>query len=144
MPLIISKENLAIIKKHVAEIFPYEACGAMLGVFDGDDKKITKIFPAQNKYRKIAWDAFEIEPKDMLEIDKLSRKENIEVIGFYHSHPNHPAIPSNTDIGASWPYYSYTIVSIKGNNLEDVVDIKNYLMPDKINKPVIEEIIITE
>jgi proteasome lid subunit RPN8/RPN11 len=144
MPLIISKENLAIIKKHAAEIFPYEACGAMLGIIDGNNKKITKVFPAQNKYRKIAWDAFEIEPKALLEIDKLSRKENIEVIGFYHSHPNHPAVPSSADINASWPYYSYTIVSVKGNNLENIVEIKNYLMPDKINKPLNEEIIIAE
>ncbi|MHB1646422.1 MAG: M67 family peptidase [Candidatus Acididesulfobacter diazotrophicus] len=144
MPLIILKQDLEIIKKHIAEIFPYEACGALLGIIDGNDKKITKVFPANNKYRKIAWDAFEIEPKDMLEIDKLSRKNNIEVLGFYHSHPNHPAIPSNTDINASWPYYSYMIVSVKGNNLEDIADIKNYLMPDKINKPLSEEIIIAE
>ncbi|MDA8052791.1 MAG: M67 family metallopeptidase, partial [Deltaproteobacteria bacterium] len=115
MAIIIPKTELEIIKKHAAEIFPYEACGGLLGRLEGDDKVIVKVYPAENRFGKIAWDSFEIEPKDMLEMDKISRKENLEIIGFYHSHPNHPAIPSSFDINASWPYYSYVILSVKGN-----------------------------
>ncbi len=142
MPIIISNDKLDIIKKHAAEIFPYEACGAILGIIEGDNKTITAVFPANNRYKKIAWDKFEIEPKDMLAIDKLSRAGNIEIVGFYHSHPNYPAIPSSYDVDASWPYYSYMILSVKGKEPGDVSDIKSYLMPDKKNKPLIETIII--
>ncbi|MCL4321685.1 MAG: M67 family metallopeptidase [Deltaproteobacteria bacterium] len=142
MAIIIPKTELEIIKKHVAEIFPYEACGGLLGRIDREDKVIVRVYPAENRFGKIAWDSFEIEPKDMLEMDKISRKENLEILGFYHSHPNHPAIPSNFDINASWPYYSYVILSVKGNSPENVVDIKSYLMPDKNSAPVSEDVVI--
>ncbi len=142
MAIIIPKTELKIIKKHAAEIFPYEACGGLLGRLEGDDKVIVKVYPAENRFGKIAWDSFEIEPKDMLEMDKISRKENLEIIGFYHSHPNHPAIPSSFDINASWPYYSYVILSVKGNSPENVVDVKSYLMPDKNSAPVSEDVVI--
>ncbi len=142
MAIIIPKTELKIIKKHAAEIFPYEACGGLLGRLEGDDKVIVKVYPSENRFGKIAWDSFEIEPKDMLEMDKISRKENLEIIGFYHSHPNHPAIPSSFDINASWPYYSYVILSVKGNGPENVVDVKSYLMPDKNSAPVSEDIVI--
>ncbi|MHB8231379.1 MAG: M67 family metallopeptidase [bacterium] len=142
MAIIIPKNELEIIKKHAAEIFPYEACGGLLGRLEGENKVIIKAYPAENRYGKIAWDSFEIEPKDMLEMDKISRKENLEILGFYHTHPNHPAIPSNFDINASWPYYSYVILSVKGNAPESVTDVKSYLMPDKNSAPVSEEVVI--
>ena len=142
MAIIIPKTELEIIKKHAAEIFPYEACGGLLGRLEGDDKLIVKVYPAENRFGKIAWDSFEIEPKDMLEMDIISRKENLDIMGFYHSHPNHPAVPSSFDINASWPYYSYVILSVKGNNPENVVDIKSYLMPDKNSAPVSEAVVI--
>lgn len=142
MAIIITEIELEIIKKHVAEIFPYEACGGLLGRFDGENKNIVKVYPAQNRFGKIAWDSFEIEPKDMLEMDKISRKENLDILGFYHSHPNHPAIPSSFDINASWPYYSYMILSVQGNTAESIIDLKSYLMPDKKTAPALEDIII--
>ncbi|MFW0884178.1 M67 family metallopeptidase [Candidatus Acidulodesulfobacterium sp. H_13] len=141
MAIIIQKNELEIIKKHAAEIFPYEACGGLLGKIEGNDKIIVKVYPAENRFGKITWDSFEIEPKDMLEMDKISRKEDLEILGFYHSHPNHPAIPSSFDINASWPYYSYVILSVKGNN---ITDIKSYLMPDKNSTPVVEEVTIID
>lgn len=142
MAIIIPKIELEIIKNHAAEIFPYEACGGLLGRLEGENKIIIKAYPAENRFGKIAWDSFEIEPKDMLEMDKISRKENLEILGFYHTHPNHPAIPSSFDINASWPYYSYVILSVKGNTPESVTDVKSYLMPDKNSSPVSEEVAI--
>ncbi|MHB1697151.1 MAG: M67 family metallopeptidase [bacterium] len=142
MAIIIPKTELEIIKKHAAEIFPYEACGGLLGRIEGENKVIVKVYPAENRFGKIAWDSFEIEPKDMLEMDKISRNENLEILGFYHTHPNHPAIPSSFDINASWPYYSYVILSVKGNTPESVTDVKSYLMPDKNSAPVSEEVVI--
>lgn len=142
MAIIIPKNELEIIKKHAAAIFPYEACGGLLGRIEGENKIVVKVHPAENRFGKIAWDSFEIEPKDMLEMDKISRKENLEILGFYHSHPNHPAVPSSFDINASWPYYSYVILSVKGNNPENVIDIKSYLMPDKNSAPVSEDVVI--
>ncbi len=144
MSIIIPVVELEIIKKHVGKIFPYEACGGLIGKLEGKDKIIVKAYPAENRFGKIAWDSFEIEPKDMLEMDKIARKENLDILGFYHSHPNHPAVPSNFDINASWPYYSYLILSVKGNAAKSVVDIKSYLMPDKDTKPLTENIVIKQ
>ena len=95
MAIIIPKTELEIMKKHAADIFPYEACGGLLGKIEGENKIIVKAYPAENRYGKITWDSFEIEPKDILEMDKFCMKENLDILGFYHTHPNHPAIPSN-------------------------------------------------
>ena len=67
-------------------------------------------------------------------------KENLDILGFYHTHPNHPAIPSSFDINASWPFYSYVILSVKGNAPESVADIKSYLMQDRASAPTEEEV----
>lgn len=141
MSIIISQEELLVIKKHAAEIFPYEACGGLLGRIDEKGvRHIVRAYPARNKFGKITWDSFEIEPDDMLEMDKISRKENLDIIGFYHTHPNHPAVPSNFDINASWPYYSYMILSVHGNDIEKVTDVKSYLISDKTSSPAEEEV----
>lgn len=140
MAIIIPEQELSVMKKHAAEVFPYEACGGLLGRMEGADKIIIKAYPAGNRFGKIAWDSFEIEPKDMLEMDKVSRKEGLDILGFYHTHPNHPAVPSNFDINASWPYYSYVILSVRGNLPESVADVRSYLMPDRTSTPIEEEI----
>ncbi len=140
MAIIIPKIELKIMKKHAAEIFPYEACGGLLGRLEGENKVVVRVYPAENRFGKIAWDSFEIEPQDMLEMDKISRKEGLEILGFYHSHPNHPAIPSSFDINASWPYYSYVILSVKGKTPGGAADLKSYLIPDKNSAPVPEDI----
>ena len=142
MSIIITKSEFEIIKKHAADTFPYEACGGLLGRIEGDSRIVVKAYPAENRYGKITWDSFEIEPNDILNMDKLCVKENLDILGFYHTHPNHPAIPSNFDINASWPFYSYVILSLKGNSPDNVTDIRSYLMADRISEPVEEEVII--
>ena len=123
MAIIIPKNEIEIMKKHAADIFPYEACGGLIGKIEGENKIIVKAYPAENRYGKITWDSFEIEPKDILKMDKFCMKENL-------------------DINASWPFYSYIIISVNGNKIESVADIKSYLMPDRASNPIEEEVII--
>ncbi len=142
MSIIIPNFEFEIIKKHAAEAFPYEACGGLLGKIEKDSRIVVKAYPAGNRYGRITWDSFEIEPKDILGMDKLCVKEDLDILGFYHTHPNHPAIPSNFDVNASWPFYSYVILSVKGNSMDNVTDIRSYLMADRVSVPVEEEVII--
>ncbi|MDP4177795.1 MAG: M67 family metallopeptidase [Bacillota bacterium] len=94
--------------------YPNECCGLIFGKINKDgSKEINDILPIinaredENKYNR-----FLITSKDMLKGELYARKNNTEIIGFYHSHPDHPAEPSKFDLDHAWPVYSYIIVSV--------------------------------
>ncbi|MBI5892233.1 MAG: M67 family metallopeptidase [Deltaproteobacteria bacterium] len=94
---------------HAKKSYPCEGCGALVG----KDKKITKIYPLENINKERANDRYEINPKDLLRVEKEAKKDGFEVIGFFHSHPDHPDRPSDFDRQRAWPFYSYVIVAVQ-------------------------------
>lgn len=67
-----------------------------------------------------ARDRYWIDPADLLRVQKESRLQDLEIIGIYHSHPDHPALPSECDRRLAWPVYSYLIASVRGGTVADV------------------------
>ncbi|MDR1451110.1 MAG: M67 family metallopeptidase [Helicobacteraceae bacterium] len=93
--------------------YPYEICGFMLGALQGGDRLITKILPIENARESEAKrNRFEIAPTDFLRAEKLSIAEKLDLLGIYHSHPDHPAYPSQFDLEQALPFYSYAIASV--------------------------------
>lgn len=94
--------------------YPNECCGLLFGKINSDNsKEITEILPisnAQNEENK--YNRFLITSKDILKGELYARKHGTDIIGFYHSHPDHPAKPSQFDLDHAWPVYSYIIVSV--------------------------------
>ena len=101
------------ISKDAEAAYPHECCGALLGGINGDGS--TSIEGASlltNTNTERAKDRYEIDPKELLGIEKAARSEGLDVVGIYHSHPDHPAKPSQFDRERGWPDYSYIIVSV--------------------------------
>src|SRR3990167_10995535 len=99
---------------HAKKAYPHECCGALIG----KDKKVAAARLMENINKDRANDRYEINPKELLKIEKEASSNGLEVIGFYHSHPDHPDRPSVFDRERAWPLYSYLIFSIhKGKDI---------------------------
>lgn len=100
---------------HVKSSYPYECCGLLLGKTAGaGGKEVMEIFKAENLNKERANDRYELNPKDFLRADKHGAEKNLQIVGIYHSHPDHPARPSAVDTERAWEAYSYVIVAVKG------------------------------
>ena len=113
------------IRTHGVETYPHECCGALLGRDQGlvsgtgshaDDQGISRhvlaLFPLINRRDDSPRNRFSVTADDVREAEKSASAQGLEVIGWYHSHPDHPARPSDYDRDHAWPWYSYIIVSV--------------------------------
>ena len=102
------------IREQGAQAFPHECCGFMLGHDIDDIRQIEKVIPATNiRGSEELHNRFTISPEAFMKADKAARAKNLDILGFYHSHPDAPAKPSQYDLDHAWPVYSYVIVSIQ-------------------------------
>lgn len=104
------------ILEHSEGAYPNECCGALIGKNEGGKnvggKTVIQVCPLKNINKERSRDRYEIDPAELLKIEKDARGRGLEVVGFYHSHPDHPARPSTFDRERGWPGYSYIIVSV--------------------------------
>lgn len=104
------------INAHGAAAFPFEGCGLLLGRIENGDNVIVALHPAQNTWpvESEKPERFQISSDDMLQAELAAMAQDLELIGIFHSHPNHPPIASPRDLAwASWPGYSYLITEIR-------------------------------
>ena len=95
-----------------SQAFPDECCGFLFGTEKGDLRFLTDILVVNNAKEGDKRRRFEIAPKDYLKAEQYAFDRNLTLLSVYHSHPNHPAIPSEHDRVAAQPYFSYIIVSV--------------------------------
>jgi proteasome lid subunit RPN8/RPN11 len=100
--------------------YPDEACGLLLGVRTGDAVEVGELVQARNLNRERARDRYELDPEDFLAADALARRQGIEIVGIWHSHPDHPACPSATDRDGAWSGWSYVIVSVGAEGIQEL------------------------
>ena len=137
--LILTTDLETIIKTEGETAYPNECCGILIGEVTGEDAKIVKqtqpIINASEDNEQ--YHRFLIRPEDMIEAELIARKAKLDVIGFYHSHPDHPAKPSDYDKEHALPFYSYVIVPVEKGGAKDMTsweltaDRANF-MPEKI------------
>jgi len=107
----ISKSLLDEIRTHGVKDYPYECCGLLLGRYAAEGKIVTETYPISNAREESAKrNRFLIEPVELMRGERYARDHDLEVVGFYHSHPDSPAVPSQYDLEHAWPTYSYIIV----------------------------------
>ncbi|MEO6064115.1 MAG: M67 family metallopeptidase, partial [Thermoflexales bacterium] len=100
--------------------YPNEACGLFIGEIDGADKRVVEAIPVANAWAPLEGDGaghdlrdrFSIDPRDIVKADRDASKRGLDIIGFFHSHPDWPATPSETDRMWAWPVVSFMIVSV--------------------------------
>ena len=117
----ITTELLNEIRAHGVRDYPYECCGLLLGRFTAEGKLVTETYPISNAREESAKrNRFLIEPVELMRGEKYARERDLEVVGFYHSHPDSPARPSQYDLDHAWPTYSYIIVSTTADQATDL------------------------
>lgn len=115
----IRSELLQRIHAHGKETYPYECCGALLGR-DGDEgREVLDLMPLANRRDDSPRNRFEVTPDDVRLAENAARARRAELIGWYHSHPDAPARPSEFDREHAWPWYSYIIVSVREGRPSD-------------------------
>jgi len=110
----LGKSHYDSIRGHGEETYPHECCGVLLGRMDGDERVVTSVARAGNTRTDSAHNRYNIDPKDLIRIQREGRERGEDIIGFYHSHPDHPALWSSTDLAeAHWFGCSYVITSVE-------------------------------
>ncbi|MBO9997475.1 MAG: M67 family metallopeptidase [Cyanobacteria bacterium SID2] len=130
--LYLHAQHLQQIEAHAERVYPNECCGLMLGCTVGEDKQILEIWETENAWNdetaiefnadanlETAERRYTIAPEVMLAAQKTSRDRGWQILGIYHSHPDHPAVPSDVDRAWAWSHYSYLIISVcEGQSIE--------------------------
>lgn len=136
--------NSAVINNisgHGESAYPGECCGIILGTEGPDSKrKAEEIIPVMNaKKEEERHNRFLITPETLMQAERTARRKKLDVLGFYHSHPDHPAVPSEYDREHAWPFYSYIIVSVIAGQAKDMAswrleDARNNFNEEEIGK----------
>lgn len=111
------------IRRHGERDYPYECCGLLIGRFETDGRKtVVETYPISNAREEAAKrNRFLIRPEELMRGERFARERGLDVVGFYHSHPDHPAHPSQYDLDHAWPTYSYIIVSVREGHAENLL-----------------------
>jgi proteasome lid subunit RPN8/RPN11 len=117
----IAEQQLTEIREHGVRDYPYECCGLLLGRFDENVKTVRETYAISNAREESAKrNRFLITPEELMRGERYAREHDLEVVGFYHSHPDSPAVPSQYDLEHAWPTYSYIIVSTSAERANDL------------------------
>jgi proteasome lid subunit RPN8/RPN11 len=117
--IVIEADPLARIEIHAQSIFPDECCGFLYGNEKTDGTRwISKILEVNNAQAGDKRRRFEITGKDYMQAERFAAENDLDLLGIYHSHPEHPAIPSEHDRVAAQPFFSYIIISV----MQGVID----------------------
>lgn len=100
--------------------WPHEACGLLVGTTAGDAVRVERVTEAENLATDRLHDRYTLDPADFLRADAAARRDGLDVVGVWHTHPDHPARPSATDLAAAWPSFSYLILSVTATGVADI------------------------
>ena len=117
----LDEQHLSEIRRHGERDYPFECCGLMLGRFEGSGKSVVETYPISNAREEEAKrNRFLIRPDELMRGEKYAREKGLDVVGFYHSHPDDRAVPSQYDLDHAWPTYSYVVVSVEAGRAVDL------------------------
>lgn len=141
MALAIPSSLLAAIRAHGERDYPRECCGLLLGS-GAEPRRVADLTPLRNANTEAPERRFALDPHEHLDAQRQARRRGFEVVGFYHSHPDHPARPSVTDLAeASWPGFSYVITAVAGGH---ALAVNSYELAEDRGHFIQEEIIVTD
>ncbi len=107
-----SRELARRMEEHGQKTYPEECCGILLGSTDGDETVILDVVEIDNLQEDNRRRRFLITPKQYLQAERAASERNLQLLGFYHSHPDHPAIPSEFDREHALPWFTYIVLSV--------------------------------
>jgi proteasome lid subunit RPN8/RPN11 len=128
--------------RHAESTYPQECCGVLLGL----GQAVRAVIPMENAWGRDGLDGvfdetgfeetlehsrrdrYALDPQALLQVMKQARGDGLEVVGIFHSHPDHPAVPSECDRRLAWPQYLYVILSVERGQ---VVDVRHWVLKDR-------------
>ena len=135
----LSQKEYSEIRRHGEETYPHECCGVLLGQMDGAVRTVTSTARCSNTRTDSPQNRYHIDPKELIRIQRQGREHGEDVIGFYHSHPDHPAHWSQTDLAeAHWIGCSYVITRVVQGKA-DVTNSFELTGTDEANKAFVGE-----
>ncbi len=139
----INQQNIEAITAHAERDYPHECGGMLIGRFEGGKKTVVETFPLANAREEEArHNRVLILPKDVMRAERYARENRLDVVGYYHSHPEDFGVPSQYDLDHALPVWSYVIASVlKGK----VADIRSWEMENdrsRFNEEQIEKTLI--
>lgn len=143
MSLRLRREHLDAIRRHGERGYPHEVCGLLLGVLGaGDLRRVVELYPLENEREESRENRYRVTGEAMFRAERYARRAALDVVGYYHSHPNAPARPSAYDLDhATWPGISYPIVSIAGGR---AAELRSWALADDRSEFLEEEIVEDE
>lgn len=127
MPLKIGHGDVKHIHDHAKETYPEECSGVMVGMDTGSMKVVVDVWRAENTHEDERSRRFLIDPREYIAFEKRADERDMDILGVYHSHPDHPAEPSEYDRDHAWPGWSYIIASV---SRDEVKDMRSWLLKD--------------
>jgi proteasome lid subunit RPN8/RPN11 len=135
--VLLEDEVLAAVRAHALAVYPDECCGALFGrdtVGDGGEsgplrrpREILRAIPAGNAWPGARGERYLIPPEAVRALEAAAHRSGLEVVGFYHSHPDGVAVPSAFDLETAWPWYSYLILAV---GVEGVGEARSWRLRD--------------
>ena len=115
----ISQKAYAALRQHGEETYPHECCGVLLGSAVDGERRVSSIARCGNTRTDSPQNRYNIDPRELIRIQREGRERGEDIVGFYHSHPDHPARWSQTDLAeAHWLGCSYVITSVEKGKAE--------------------------
>jgi proteasome lid subunit RPN8/RPN11 len=117
----LTEELIEQIEAHGERTYPSECGGMLIGRFEDGKKTVIELLPMENamsegeRHNRVL-----ILPRDVLRAERFAREKKLDVVGYYHSHPDHPAVPSQFDLDHALPVWTYIIVSVRQGAAADV------------------------
>jgi len=110
----VGRKEYEALRQHGEETYPHECCGVLLGQMREDERVVISIVRAGNTRTDSAHNRYNIDPRELVRVQREGRERGEDIVGFYHSHPDHPARWSPTDLAeAHWFGCSYVITSVE-------------------------------
>ena len=133
-------------RRHAEEEYPLECCGALLGHSDNGARRVAAVEPLGNRRDSgAAQRRFLISGDDYRGLESGARARSLDILGFYHSHPDHPAQPSQYDREHALPWYSYVIIAVENGRATNTAswifqDDRSSFQEEEIESPGMHEV----
>jgi len=114
MEIVVPRAGLAAIEAHALETYPEECCGFLIGAEEGPTRVVAETRRAKNVHPEMRRARYTIDPRDVLAVERELRGSPRRILGFYHSHPDYDATPSEYDASRAWPWYVHAILAVRG------------------------------
>lgn len=115
-------------REHLERGYPNEACGALIGSAEDTVYRVRDFRAMRNTITDRPRDRYALDPLEQLRVQKDAEAQGLEIVGFAHSHPDHPPIPSRFDAEHAWTFYSYVVASVKQGRL---LEARSWRLNDK-------------